>query len=157
VKGGVTHHKPVSRGEKSPRPHHLKSTPFCEDFQWITIRIQLWTNGGFQIQQNAGHISVTEYDGRLLLFAGYHRSFAEITRENPDGIARSLVVALTTDGEFLISPASSNQGVREVLRGLRPPLLADFLDERLSMRVRLRKKKCELKIQSRIEWLDDES
>lgn len=113
--------------------------------------------GGFQIQEMAKHITTTAYGQRLLLWSGYHRSFALMTNEYPDGMDRSLVAVLTTDGEAVLSPQSPNQGVREMLRGLRPPLFADFLDERFCMRIRLRKKRCELWIQGRIMWFDDES
>jgi hypothetical protein len=113
--------------------------------------------GGFQVQEMAKHIATTAFDGRLLLWAGYHRSFALMTNEYPEGMDRSLVAVLTTDGEAVLSPHSPNQGVREMLRGLRPPLFADFLDERFCMRVRLRKRRCELWIQGRIMWFDDES
>lgn len=113
--------------------------------------------GGFQIQQQARHVSVSSYDQRLVLWAGYHRSFALMTKENPEGTDRSLVAALTTDADFMLSESSPNHGVREMLRGLRPPLMADFLDERFCMKVRLRKKRCELWIQARVMWLDEES
>lgn len=112
---------------------------------------------GFQIQEMAKNIAVTSYDGRLLLFAGYHRAFAAMTNEYPEGIDRSLIAVLTTDGEAVLSPQSPNQGVRDMLRGLRPALLEDFLDDRLAMKVSLRKRRCELWIQGQIKWFDDES
>jgi len=112
---------------------------------------------GFQIQELAKHISVTAFDNRLLLYAGYHRSFAVMTSEYPDGMDRSLIAVLTSDGDAVLSPQSPNQGVREIVRGLRPPLFEDFLDERFCMRVRLRKKRCELWIQGQIKWFDDDA
>lgn len=112
---------------------------------------------GLGVAEMAKHITVSAYDNRLLLWAGYHRSLAAISVANPEGIERSLVVVLTYDAALLVSPDSPNPGIREMLRGLRPPLLMDFLDDRFSMRVKLRKKRCELWVQGRIMWLDDES
>jgi hypothetical protein len=113
--------------------------------------------GGFAIQEMAKHITTTAFDQRLLLWAGYHRSFALMTNEYPEGMDRSLIALLTTDADFVLSPQSPNQGVRDMVRGLRPPLFGDFLDERFCMRVRLRKKRCELQIRSQVIWFDAES
>jgi hypothetical protein len=113
--------------------------------------------GGFAIQEMAKHITTTAFDQRLLLWAGYHRSFALMTNEYPEGMDRSLIALLTTDADFVLSPQSPNQGVRDMVRGLRPPLFADFFDERFCMRVRLRKKRCELQIRSQVVWFDAES
>jgi hypothetical protein len=94
--------------------------------------------GQFQVQELARHISVTRFQDRMLLWAGYHRSYAFMTNENPDGIERSLLVALTTDADFLVSAQSPNQGLRAVICGLRPPLFRDFLDRDLFMDVNLK-------------------
>ena len=110
---------------------------------------------GFQIQQFARHVTVTEFGDRMLLWAGYHRSFARMASIAPDAIERSLVVALTTDGVFKVSPASPNQGEREMLTGDRPPFFGDFLDPRFFMSVPLRKKRFELQIRAQIVSIDD--
>jgi hypothetical protein len=110
--------------------------------------------GGFAVQEMAKQITVTSFDRRLLLWAGYHRSFALMMNEYPDGMDRSLIVALTTDADFILSSHSPNQGVRDMLRGLRPPLFVDFFDERFFIAVRLRKKRCELHIRAKVEWIN---
>lgn len=112
-------------------------------------------NGRLEIQQLARHISVGAFDSRLLLVGGYHRSFALSALHNPEAIERSLVVALTTDADVLVSPDSPNQTVREMVRSLRPPLFADFFDDRLCMSLRVRKRRPELWIQGQIRWFDD--
>jgi hypothetical protein len=111
--------------------------------------------GGFAVQELAKHINTTAFDGRLLLWSGYHRSFALMTNEYPDGRDRSLVTVLSTDADFLLSPQDSpNQGLRDIVRGLRPPLFGDFFDERFFIPVRLRKKRCELWIRAQTMWLN---
>lgn len=73
----------------------------------------------------------------------------------PDAIDRSLVVALTADGNFKVSPASPNHGEREMLTGARPPLFGDFFDERFFIKVKLRKKRFELQIRGQIVAIDE--
>jgi hypothetical protein len=146
----------VSIARRSNRPESQTSPLFMPP-GWNFCVPQGQNSGGFQIQEMAKHITATVYDQRMLLWSGYHRSFALMTNEYPDGMDRSLVAVLANDGEAVLSPQSPNQGVREMLRGLRPPLFADFFDERFCIRVRLRKKRCELWIQGRIMWFDDES
>jgi hypothetical protein len=110
---------------------------------------------GFQIQQMARHVTVTEFGNRMLLWAGYHRSFARMVSIAPDAIDRSLVVALTTDGAFKVSPASPNHGEREMLTGDRPPFFGDFFDPRFFMSVPLLKKRFELQIRAQIVSIND--
>ncbi len=110
---------------------------------------------GFQIQELARHVSVTAYGDRMILWAGYHRSYARMTSANPEAIERSLLAVLTTDADFVLSPDSPNHGLRAMVRGLRPPLFADFLDERFFMDVRLRKKRFELQIRANIVAIDE--
>jgi hypothetical protein len=102
----------------------------------------------FQVLELARHVSVTRFQERMLLWAGYHRSYAFITNENPEGIERSLLVALTTDADFLVSPHSPNQGLRAVICGLRPPFFRDFLDRDLFMDVNLKRKRWVLQVRS---------
>ncbi len=113
-------------------------------------------NSGFQIMEHARHVSITAFHDRMLLFSGYHRSYARMASANPEGRERSLLAALTTDGEFLVSPDSPNQGLRAMLYGPRPPLFADFFDERFFIRVKLRKRRFELRIQAQVMAIDEE-
>jgi hypothetical protein len=90
----------------------------------------------------------------MMLWAGYHRSYARMVSMAPEAIDRSLVVALTEDGNFKVSPASPNHGEREMLTGGRPPLFSDFFAEGFFMKVKLRKKRFELQIRAQITALD---
>ncbi len=109
----------------------------------------------FEIQEQARHISVTEFQGRMLLWAGYHRSYARIASAKPDGSDRSLLVALTTDGDFFVSPQSPNQGLRAMVCGRRPSLLGDFFDGDLFMAVNLKRKRWMLQIRAACVPVDD--
>jgi hypothetical protein len=119
------------------------------------FRFGLGSNGNIQFEQLARHMSVGAFDNRMLLTGGYHRAFALSSLHNPDAIERSLVVALTTDADALLSPTSPNQGLRDMVRGLRPPLFGDFFDDRLAMSLRVRKRRPEMLIQAQIKWVDD--
>ncbi len=110
---------------------------------------------GFQIQEAARHVAVTAYQNRMLLWAGYHRSYARMASANPDGRDRSLLVALTTDGDFFVSTNSPNQGLRAMVCGLRPSLLGDFLDDNLFMAVNLKRKRFVLQIRANCAAVDD--
>jgi len=102
----------------------------------------------FYIMELARHISVTAFQDRMLLWAGYHRSYAFIANTNPEGIERSLLVALTTDADFLVSAQSPNQGLRAMVCGLRPPLFRDFFDDALFMEVNLKRKRFVLQVRA---------
>lgn len=113
------------------------------------------STGGFRIVETARYVSTTAFASRLLLGAGYHRSFARASNMvTPEPIERSLVVALTSDHEWVVSPTSPNQGVRAMVLGLRPPLFGDFFDDRLFCKVHLRKKRFELHIRATVQAID---
>lgn len=104
--------------------------------------------GGFQIQQGGGYISVCETAGRMILKAGYHRSFAfsRCLRNDPEAKDRSLLVAVTNTLPPPLLPAFPRQGLRTTVLGSRAPLLSDFFDESLAIAVKLRKKRYEMHI-----------
>jgi hypothetical protein len=105
---------------------------------------------GFGIQEFMKHVTVNAFRGRLWLWSGYHRSYARIASVAPDAMDRSLLVVRTTDGDFLVASNSPNQGLRDMLRGLRPPLFRDFFDEALLMRVKLHRKRYQLQIRAQV-------
>lgn len=112
-------------------------------------------DGAFQIQQTGGFISVCEIKGRMILKAGYHRSFA-LTRaaiNAPDASERSLLVALTATAPPQLTPEFPTQGLRTTVLGDRPPVFSDFFTESLAMKVKLRRKKYEYHV--RFELVDD--
>ena len=119
----------------------------------------LQPDGAFRIQQGAAFVSVCEMEGRLLLKAGYHRSFAfcRETRNEPDAKDRSLLVALTKTVPPQLDAAFPTQGLRTTVLGSRPPLLSDFFNETLAMAVKLRKRRYEMHIKVDVVPVDDAS
>ena len=105
-------------------------------------------DGAFRIQQGGGFVSVAEIGGRLLLKAGYHRSFAfaRAVMNEPDARDKCELVALTNTLPPQLSAGFPHQGLRTTLLGSRPPLFSDFFDADLVMQVRLRKKRFEVHI-----------
>ncbi len=91
----------------------------------------------------------------MMLWAGYHRSYARMLSIAPDAIDRSLVVALTRDGVLKVLPGSPNHGELKMLTGARPPLFGDFFDARFFMNVRLRKRRFELRVRAELVPIDE--
>ena len=96
------------------------------------------------------HVSVSACEDRLLLWSGYHRTYARVANLAPGGTDRGLLVARFTDGESLAAPDAPDQWVRDMLRGVRPPLFRDFFDESVITRVKIRKNRFELHIEAKI-------
>jgi hypothetical protein len=109
---------------------------------------------GIHIQQLAGHVNVTEFGGRMMLWAGYHRSYARMLSIAPDAMDRSLL-ALTRDALLKVLPGSPNHGELKMLTGPRPPLFGDFFDARFFMKVKLRKRRFELRVRAQIVPVDE--
>jgi hypothetical protein len=99
----------------------------------------------FALKEGRRNIAVKEFDGRLLLWSGYHRSHMSIYRNRPEEMVLPLFAVLesdTVDGFFSAnSPAPFK---RDMVRGSCPPLLADFFDE--SLCIELPVWKCEVEI-----------
>ena len=72
----------------------------------------------------------------------------------PEAIVRSALMVLTTDGVLETSPGATDQGLRAIICGETPPLFADFLDERLAIKVKLRKRRFELHVRAAIVPID---
>ena len=119
----------------------------------------LHPDGGFRIQQGGGFISVCDVEGRMLLKAGYHRTFAfcRERRNEPEAKDRSLLVALTKTVPPQLLTGFPTQGLRTTVLGPRPPFFSDFFDEDLSMSVKLRKKRFEMHVKVNVVAVDAES
>jgi len=111
----------------------------------------------FGVEELAAHVSATEFGDRILLWAGYHRAYARMASLKPDASDRSLLVVLSKDADYILAPDSPEPELRATLLGARPPLFADFFDERLFLKVRLRRKRFELRIRASVEAVDDDA
>lgn len=111
----------------------------------------------FVIEELADHVSATEFGGRTLLWAGYHRAYARIAALQANAAARSLLLVLSKDADHLVAPDSPDPELRATLLGERPPLFADFFDDRLVLKVNLRKKRYELRLRASVEAINDDA
>jgi hypothetical protein len=109
----------------------------------------------YAVEELAAHVSATEFGERILLWAGYHRAYARMASLKADASDRSLLVVLSKDADHILAPDSPEPGLRATLLGARPPVFADFFDERLFLKVKLRKKRYELRIRASVEAVDD--
>lgn len=101
------------------------------------------------------HVTVIQPQAdRLLLWSGYHRSYARALIAHPDGTELPALVALA---ENVVSApmAGRETAFDRLVRGPRPPFFTDFFDERLFMRVALRRKRFQMQIRSDVAWVDD--
>jgi hypothetical protein len=90
----------------------------------------------------------------MLLWSGYHRSYARALSAQPEGIEAPALVALA---ENVVAPpiAGSETPFDRLVRGPRPPFFADFFDDRLFISVNLRRRRAQMRIRSEIAWIDD--
>jgi len=110
-----------------------------------------------QVQQQPAHVAVAEYERRMLLVNGYHRTFQWANRhlsENGSGGELSILFPVSTILPFHVPP---DQQTRDFLFAPRAPLFRDFFDDRLALPVRMRRKKrYEMSIQTRITGVDQD-
>jgi hypothetical protein len=126
------------------------------------FQLLVGTHKKLEISEQAHHIAVTAFSDRLLLWAGYHRTYASIvaSQEYPEETERLLPTALTTDAETFLGAGSPFPEKRDVVRGPCPALFRDFFDADLCMDIKLRKRRCQVEIDltgARMTWVDDES
>jgi hypothetical protein len=126
------------------------------DSEWLFQPIQC-LNGEMHFKPGPAFrfVTATELENdRLLLWSGYHRSYAWATNAEPDGTECPTLVALT---ENTVAPpiVGIETPFDRLVRGLRPPVFADFFDERFFMHVRLPKKKFQMQIRADLAEIDD--
>jgi hypothetical protein len=109
----------------------------------------------FGVEELGAHVSATEFGNRMLLWAGYHRAYARMASIKEDA-ERSLLVVLSHDADHIFAPDSPDPRLRAKLLGPRPPIFADFFDDRLFLKLKLRKKRFELRIRASVVPVDDD-
>lgn len=105
---------------------------------------------GFTFKERDRYVtSAAMPDGRIMLWCGYHRTYAVLVLRQAGGDAAGAAPLLTVMTgmpdvqEFFAAPTL----VRDSVFGDRPALLRDFLDEDLFISVDLRKKRAEGRIE----------
>jgi hypothetical protein len=118
-------------------------------------------NGQIEIQEAARFISVADLDDRILLWAGYHRTYAVASQTSPDATERVLLVTLIDgDADRFLAPDSDRREVRDTVLGERPAIFADFFDDALCMTVNLRRQRPEWHVptdgpEAKLYWADE--
>ncbi len=146
----VTSSIQIASNREGMKTTGVSRLPHGEFFFEMNRQTGLWS-----INEGSRHVSVLEFDKRMALYAGYHRSVARIKNVFPEATDRPVLMALTS--ATLPSSQSTVDGealVRE-MRGLRPPLLRDFLDNDLFMMVKLLRKRYEMQITGEVAQIVD--
>jgi hypothetical protein len=116
-------------------------------------------NEDFQVVEMNRHVAVKEFDGRILLSAGYHRTHSSMYRKNPEDTVLPLFAVLESDADGFFSPLSTAPVKRDMVRGATPPLFSDFFNDDLCITLPIRKCRVELHVNldtlvATREWLD---
>jgi hypothetical protein len=103
------------------------------------------TQEDFEVKEGRKHIAVKEFDNRLMLSAGYHRSHMSMYRSKPEDIVLPLFAVLESDVvDGFFSVGSKVPFKRDMVRGSCPPLLSDFFDDSLCIELPMRK--CDIEV-----------
>jgi hypothetical protein len=127
--------------------------------EFALFPVQTTQFSGFSVQQFQRYISVVDGGDRLLLKAGYHRSYARVLSMLPTAMVPTAVVALerNTTGPAVNQAAAGGVIVDDAdfgPFGRRAAFFGDFFTSGLFMDVNLRKKRYQLQIQSNWVALD---
>lgn len=98
----------------------------------------------FDLHELDRQIGGKEFDGRLMLSTGYHRSHISMYRSNPEDTVLPLFVCLESDVDGFFSANSVVPFKRDMVRGACPPLLSDFFDDSLCIQLPMRKCRVEM-------------
>jgi hypothetical protein len=101
----------------------------------------------FGVTECAPYVSVSFIKGRTVLWTGYHRCYARAANADPAMMDSSVLAVVTTKGDEALA---GNQPLRNQLLGDRPPVLGDFLDERLCLEVEVRRKRYQLQVRAEV-------
>lgn len=123
------------------------------DGEWVLVFDQ---EKGLMITQRSKYVNVFAFDQRMLLWAGYHRVYAKV--QNHLSKDQAIIVALTKpiEAETLFASNLLNPRLKDLLLSDCPPLFKDFFNERLVLKVKLRKKRYELWIRGQIRMINNE-
>jgi len=121
----------------------IKKVPHGEFF----IDVNSIRQDDFDVKEGNRYIAVKEFDGRTLLWSGYHRSHISLYRKNPEDSVLPLFAVLesaSTDPFFAVN--STEPFKRDMVRGPCPPLLSDFFNESLCITLPIRKCRVEMQV-----------
>jgi hypothetical protein len=129
-RGLVCRQSDISLDRASQHAEHVQAAT------WAARNCLLPPNGRTSIDfTQFDPIGVSVIEGRAVLWSGYHRCYARMAAPGPDMADRSILAAVTAKGNEAVV---ANGSLRAILLSDCPPLLEDFLDERLFLEVELR-------------------
>jgi hypothetical protein len=108
--------------------------------------------GGIALVEQPGYISAVKLTDRMLLWAGYHRTYAFCSQMVPeaDGTPVPLITLMEGAGDVdrFLGAGSPEPELRDAVLGDRPPMFRDFLDTELCITLMLRKQRREIFIKN---------
>jgi len=140
-------------------PHPMSSQILIElphsEFAFLPVQ-----NGLFGPSQFMRHVTVCEQGEKVLLKAGYHRSFARLTSAPPATVPTALVAVERNTWVLPVNQPPAGVGVTVGAgelhpSGRLPALLSDFVTEGLFMDILQRRKRFQLRVQSTWTAVDD--
>ncbi|MGP8155853.1 MAG: hypothetical protein ACLQMT_03200, partial [Candidatus Acidiferrales bacterium] len=97
---------------------------------------------GLKVTERDKYITAVRLpNGKLILWSGYHRTYALLRQLGGEGAGGAPLLTVMTAFPDAIRFFSKATPVRDTVLGERPALLRDFLDDTLSISVNLRKKR----------------
>jgi hypothetical protein len=135
--------RPVPRRSLRPR---AEGADTVIDLPHAEFQVLETADGALKLVELQPWVMVGPLEGRMVLWAGYHRAFARMVQMDlaPQAtVDRAVPVVLTSR-----LSGAANTARLTVATGLRPPLFRDFFDQNLFFMVRLRKKRYEIRATS---------
>lgn len=143
-----------------PHNSHPMSSQAIIDLPHSEFAFLASPNGVFTASQFMRHVTGCEHGTKMLLKAGYHRSFARLTSVPPATVPTALVAVERNTWVHPVNQPPLGVGVTvgagELLpTGRLPALFSDFVTDGLFMDVLQRRKRFQLRIQSLWTAIDD--
>jgi len=135
-----------------PTPRLINSKIIALDlphFEFTLLPVGI-VNGQMQCQIREWDRYITAFstpEGRMVLWGGYHRTYALLCQLAGDASGGAPLVTVMTGMPDVLKFLTNPSSVRDTVLGERPALLRDFLDEELFIEVDLRKKRAEGRVE----------
>ncbi len=143
-----------------PHNPHPMSSQILIDLPHAECAFLPAQHGMFAPAQFMRHVTVCEQGQKILLKAGYHRSFARLANAPPATVPTAVVALERNTWVLPVNQPPAGVGVTAAATELHPSgrlpaLFSDFLVEGLFMDVLLRRKRFQLRVQSTMIAVDD--
>jgi hypothetical protein len=137
-------------GQLKPRMVHARRIAVdLPHFEFTILPVGV-VNGQVQCQITEWDRYITAFvavENRLVLWGGYHRTYALLCQLAGDASGGAPLITVTTGMPDVLNFLSKPSFVRDAVLGERPALLRDFLDEELFIEVNLRKRRAQGRVE----------